>query len=507
MESQKPNTSANRRYDYKAVAESKLGSLGLLGVADRKIGDRTKVDGGGGGRSSNILHKVMSRISKVRRGGGGLSGGERRRLSVALELVTEPTIFLADEPTTGLDSSQAGKVVQIISRLAKERDVPSIMTLHQPKTSIWKTLDQFILLAPGGKMCYAGSVDTATTYFKDIGFDCPHDTNPAEYFIDLVTIDTEDPVQAQKDLDRINLLHHRFLQSCSAIDNVLPSTDADSRAIATQQKHTNGMVNIKRGIMNSVRRFGALLRRSWRQNIRNTRIILLRLGASVLQAVLFASIFTSVRDGKSMTKSIADRVALLTYGKFWSRDVNVVCNILHSPHSNAYNVVTGVINMSIMALMKSLDLFARERSVVAREQMRRNYFSIEYLLCKVFAEIPLDASFALAFSAVLKSLTGLRTSMADLIKTYCLMTFTSASLGFAIGSFTSSVESAMSTGLPVMVLFMVVGIINPSGVDIDEPPNHIMEVLSFFSPVKWAIESLVTAEFTGMVFDEKDRGL
>ena len=110
---------------------------------------------------------------------------------------------------------------------------------------------------------------------------------------------------------------------------MLPSIDADSRAIATQQKHTNGMVKIKRGIMNSVRRFGALLRRSWRQNIRNTRIILLRLGASVLQAVLFASIFTSVRDGKSMTKSIADRVALLTYGKFWSRDVNVVCNILH----------------------------------------------------------------------------------------------------------------------------------------------------------------------------------
>ena len=512
MESQKQTTgdtvSANKRYNYKAVAERKLGALGLLGVADRKIGDRTKVDGGGGGGSSNILNKVMSRISKVRRGGGGLSGGERRRLSVALELVTEPTIFLADEPTTGLDSSQAGKVVQIISRLAKERDVPSLMTLHQPKTSIWKTLDQFILLAPGGKMCYAGSVDAATTYFKNIGFKCPHDTNPAEYFIDLVTIDTEDPVQAQKDLDRINLLHHRFLQSCSATDNVLPSIDAGSRAIATQKRHTNRMVKIKRGIMNSVRRFGALLRRSWRQNIRNTRIIILRLGASVLQAVLFASIFTSVRDGKSMTKSIADRVALLTYGKFYEAEIPVLfASYFISPHSNIYNVLTGVINMSIMALMKSLDLFARERSVVAREQMRRNYFSIEYLLCKVVAEIPLDASFALAFSAVLKSLTGLRTSMADLIKTYCLMTFTSASLGFAIGSFTSSVESAMSTGLPVMVLFMVVGIINPSGVDVDEPPNHIMEVLSFFSPVKWAIESLVTAEFTGMVFDEKDRGL
>jgi len=156
--------------------------------------------------------------------------------------------------------------------------------------------------------------------------------------------------------------------------------------------------------------------------------------------------------------------------------------------------------------MKSLDLFAKERSVVVREQMRNNYFSIEYLMAKVLAEIPLDTSFALAFAYVLKSLTGLRSSMKTLIQTYCLMTITSASLGFAIGSFTSSVESAMSTGLPIMVVFMVLGIINPSGVDTDEAPNHIMKILSFFSPIKWAVESLVTAEFSGMVF-EKDKGL
>ena len=169
--------------------------------------------------------------------------------------------------------------------------------------------------------------------------------------------------------------------------------------------------------------------------------------------------------------------------------------------------------MSILALMKSLDLFAKERSVVVREQMRNNYFSIEYLMAKVLAEIPLDTSFALAFAYVLKRLTGLRSSMKTLIQTYCLMTITSASLGFAIGSFTSSVESAMSTGvslfmylllsgyetfsllcspilqLPIMVVFMVLGIINPSGVDTDEAPNHIMKILSFFSPIKWAVES------------------
>lgn len=301
-------------------------------------------------------------------------------------------------------------------------------------------------------------------------------------------------MQAIADEARINLLHHRFLHSCNTDDawsfpdkhdmatmkQQPPQIDARSSVVGNLFSVSSFIRNKLKGIGNACKRFAFLLLRSWRQNIRNTNIILLRLGASLVQASLFATIFRSVRNDKPMTKSIADRVALLTYG---------------------------VINISIMSLMKTLDLFARERGVVMREQMRCNYFSMEYILAKVIAEIPIDASFSLVFAAVLKLLTGLRTSMATLIKTYCLMTMTSACLGFAIGSFTSTVQSAMSTGLSIMVIFMVVGIINPSGVDSDDPPNWVMDRLAFFSPVRWAIESLITAEFRGMVFDEKDRGL
>lgn len=451
------------------VVEKRLSSLGLLHVADRRIGDRTRMDGGSGGGSGFGLRR--RKASRVKVGSAsGLSGGERRRLSVALELMTDPKILLCDEPTTGLDSAQAGKVVTLISKLAKERNIPAIATLHQPKSSIWKLLDSFILLAPGGKMCYAGNREDAIDYFKNIGYECPHDTNPAEFFIDLVTIDTEDLEKGAEDILRINLLHHRFLESCSSDDKQLCF---DKQLVVSRKKDFLAGNSISR----TLRRFGALFQRSLRQNIRNTRVIMLRLGAAVLQAKLFASIFKSVRHDKSLTKSIADRVALLTYG---------------------------VINLSIMALMKTLDLFARERGVVVREQMRSNYSSLEYLLAKVLAEIPLDASFALLFASVLKKLTGLRSSMVTLMKTYCLMTVSSVSLGFAIGSLASTVETAMSTGVPLMVIFMVVGVINPSGVSADEPPNRVMELIKMGSPIKWAIEALVTAEFRGMKFD-KDR--
>ena len=277
-------------------------------------------------------------------------------------------------------------------------------------------------------------------------------------------------MQALLDKARINLLHHRFLQTCSTEKN-WPSPIIDGKPIISQQQSitygrargrmqsVSHLIRTKfRSLVSTPKRFAALLLRSWRQNIRNTKVIIIRLAAVIVQAFLFASIFKSVGRGKSVPKSVADRVALLTYG---------------------------VINLSMMALMKTLDLFARERSVVMREQMRCNYYSLEYILAKVVAEIPLDTTLSLVFAAVLKSLTGLRASMTTLIKTYCLLTVSCASLGFAIGSFASSVDSAMSTGIFANVILMVVGVINPSGIDHDDPPNRIMQVLAFFSPIKW----------------------
>jgi len=103
------------------LVDNILDSLGLRNVESRRIGDQMNSQRGSIGSS-----------------GGCLSGGERRRLSVALELVSNPKVILADEPTTGLDSAQAKKVFDIIAKAARERNIPCIMTIHQPRASIWK---------------------------------------------------------------------------------------------------------------------------------------------------------------------------------------------------------------------------------------------------------------------------------------------------------------------------------------------------------------------------------
>lgn len=156
--------------------------------------------------------------------------------------------------------------------------------------------------------------------------------------------------------------------------------------------------------------------------------------------------------------------------------------------------------MAMSAVMKSIDVFAKEKPVVHREQSRKLYTSIEYLLSKAMAEMPLDAAFAVFFTSTLKATTGLAISWSKITATFSLMTVAGASLGFLIGSVTPSQEAAISTGIPILIVMMIVGVINPSGVDPTVKKSAMIEVIKRFSPIAAAIEALSVGEFTGMQF-------
>ena len=139
--------------------------------------------------------------------------------------------------------------------------------------------------------------------------------------------------------------------------------------------------------------------------------------------------------------------------------------------------------------------------VIHREQTRRLWTPLEYLLAKALAEFPTDMFFATVFTTVLKWYSGIRISWERVTATFSLLTVSTASLGYFIASCTPpSGNLATTASIPVLVVLMVVGIINPSGIDPSRPPPALVQYLKLWSPFRYAIEALSLGEYTGMKF-------
>lgn len=108
-----------------------------------------------------------------------LSGGERKRLSIALELVTNPSIMFLDEPTSGLDEVTAASCIRLLKSLAHQ-DKTIICTLHQPSAAMFAQFDNVYLLAKG-QCVYQGSPKTFIPFLTSQNFECPKYNNPADY--------------------------------------------------------------------------------------------------------------------------------------------------------------------------------------------------------------------------------------------------------------------------------------------------------------------------------------
>ncbi|KAI4184405.1 MAG: hypothetical protein L6R41_004757 [Letrouitia leprolyta] len=116
--------------------------------------------------------------------GRGISGGEKRRVGIACELVTSPSILFLDEPTSGLDAFNAFNVVECLVTLARTYNRTIIFTIHQPRSNIVALFDHLVLLAKG-RTVYSGPFSRCQSYFDHIGYPCPAGFNIADYLVDL----------------------------------------------------------------------------------------------------------------------------------------------------------------------------------------------------------------------------------------------------------------------------------------------------------------------------------
>ncbi|CAI5739946.1 unnamed protein product [Hyaloperonospora brassicae] len=144
-------------------------AMGLRSCANARVGD--------------VFHK-------------GISSGQRKRLGIALELLSDPALLLLDEPTSGLDSSSARGVMQYIERLCQEGGKNVVCTIHQPSSSIYGMLTNLIILSDG-ELVYSGPTNAAIAHFFAMGYVCPMYTNPAEYFVHLVNTNFHDGLKLE----------------------------------------------------------------------------------------------------------------------------------------------------------------------------------------------------------------------------------------------------------------------------------------------------------------------
>ncbi|GAA95173.1 uncharacterized protein L969DRAFT_53338 [Mixia osmundae IAM 14324] len=151
------------------------------------------------GRIGTVMAQLgLTAVSESRIGSGesrSLSGGERRRLSIALELIARPSILICDEPTSGLDASNATRVVEMLHNLSQGDDqvgrTTVIISIHQPSSRIFQLFDYISLLAVGGRQIYFGPAQASMKHFADLGMPCAVNYNPADHLLEIASADVQ----------------------------------------------------------------------------------------------------------------------------------------------------------------------------------------------------------------------------------------------------------------------------------------------------------------------------
>jgi ABC-type multidrug transport system ATPase subunit len=122
----------------------------------------------------------------------GLSGGERRRVSIAVELLTMPCLLFLDEPTTGLDATNAKQVVNILAHLSSH-SINVMLSIHQPRPDILRLLQRVLLLSSSGTLVYSGPVSSIKDHLAGLGVVVPDSTlSIADFLLDTVIAAAED---------------------------------------------------------------------------------------------------------------------------------------------------------------------------------------------------------------------------------------------------------------------------------------------------------------------------
>uniref|UniRef100_A0A182F588 Uncharacterized protein n=1 Tax=Anopheles albimanus TaxID=7167 RepID=A0A182F588_ANOAL len=291
-----------------------------------------------------------------------LSGGEKKRLSIGMQLVSNPQIMFFDEPTSGLDSVASYQVISYMKDLARQgRCVVSV--IHQPSSELLELFDD-VYVVVDGRCLYQGSLDNLITTFSEAGFQCPPYYNRADFVLKIASKYDQQNVEIEKMM---------------TASEKLMKTEIDHGFIQDKVTTNAFLVDGGHGSQYPISwwdQFCILTRRTTLGTLRNPALMRLRLFGHVLFGFIIGFVFNNLGDDASKVLSnISLLIAILMFIIF----------------GNAMTLVL---------------TFPMEMAVFVREH-KSNYYSVSaYYFSKLVADFPWMISGVTAFQLIVYYLSG-----------------------------------------------------------------------------------------------------
>ena len=393
----------------------------------------------------------------------GLSGGERKRLSIACELISSPPVIILDEPTSGLDSYQAGQVTDTLRKLA-DSGKTVIAVIHQPSQSVFAKFDDLLLVSEG-KLMYYGEVSKVRNYMMNLGYDCAKDTGTAEYVLEVISRTNGGPEEQEKSNKRLN-------QLAEAARSSVDKMSFGSSALAPGHKHHHKLkIGKERNLpgANIFRQFKLLLARAFHETSRGK----LAMTIKVVQQVTLGFVYGGIYKVKDDQASVMDRFGLLSL------------------------IAIGGMNMALASTIRS---FTKEKTIVTGEMANGMYRTLPYFLAKAISEIPLVGVYNAIFATIIYPLAGLQKGkFKKFIGVTTMHTLAGEAAGLVVGAVSPSSDVALSIFPALIVLNIIFDGRNIS----EENTPKVLRWLPKISLVRWGFEGLSVNEFNGLEFSTK----
>ncbi|XP_075719348.1 ATP-binding cassette sub-family G member 5 [Rhinoderma darwinii] len=394
----------------------------------------------------------------------GISSGERRRVSIAAQLIQDPKIILLDEPTTGLDSMTANHIVLLLSQLAR-KDRIVIISIHQPRSELFKIFDRIAIMSCG-ELIFCGNPQEMISFFDDCGYECPEHSNPFDFFVDLTSVDTRTKEREMETYSRVHAIvgayrdSEQFQTTLEYIDS--SKNNKKQQIIPFKRKETPSELS----------KLVVLFRRTVRNLSRNKIGIIMRLSQNLIFA-LFIAFFLIRLNNDVLKGAVQDRIGVI------------------------YQCLGGT---SYTGLLNAVALFPALRAISDQESKDGLYQKWQMLLAYTMHILPFSILSVIIFGAVMYWTVGLNPEMtrfgcflaAALVPHLMGELLTLAVLGIVNN------PNIVNAGV---ALLNIAGILVGSGVlrSLQEMPQ-VFQLLSYITYQRYSCEILVVNEFYDLNF-------